>query len=606
MTGNSVGTIRLEARDEGSSSWTTVWSQTGDQGAAWIEAIVDLSQYSGDTVQLRFRGTTNTSWQGDIAIDAFNIVTAFVDTQVPTSPTNLTVTEETASSVGLAWNASTDNVAVVAYEVFQGNALLGEVAGTSANVTGLAEGTTYQFSVRARDGAGNFSSASNTVTATTATTTAASCQGGVVAPYSQSYESNLGLWTQDTGDDINWTRDSGGTPSNNTGPSSGSDGSFYVYVEASVNGTGFPNKRAILNSPCIDLSDETEASFVFDYHMFGATNGGRIDLEVSADNGSSWSSLWNQTGNQGNQWNTVTLDLGAYVGGAIQLRFNRVTGGTWQSDVAIDNTRLVAGGGSSGCSSVDLNTTYNSFSNQDNGNAQLFNGNTELRLSNNAWKFINFPYTVTSNTMIQLEFRSDLQGEIHGVGFESNNDLSSNLVFKLHGTQNWGITAFDNYPNNGQWESYTIPVGNFYTGVADRLLFVADHDAGAGNGDSYFRNVFVYEDANGNGVCDDSEAAAVASFGDETDNLRQIAGNDAIDPLGFEFRLFPNPVTKGQLSLQVIGKEAEHYTIYNMAGQVVKSGSFNETLDVSRLNSGVYIVEIVIGDETFNKRFIKK
>ena len=61
-----------------------------------------------------------------------------------------------------------------------------------------------------------------------------------------------------------------------------------MYVEASGNNTGFPNKRAILNSPCFDLSNETEASFVFDYHMFGSADGGRIDLEVSDDNGATW------------------------------------------------------------------------------------------------------------------------------------------------------------------------------------------------------------------------------------------------------------------------------------------------------------------------------
>ena len=76
--------------------------------------------------------------------------------------------------------------------------------------------------------------------------------------------------------------------------------------------------------------------------MFGSTDGGRVDLEASNDDGATWTSIWNQTGNQGNQWNSVSLNLSAYVGGGVQLRFNRVTGGTWQSDVAIDNINLTA------------------------------------------------------------------------------------------------------------------------------------------------------------------------------------------------------------------------------------------------------------------------
>jgi len=44
---------------------------------------------------------------------------------------------------------------------------------------------------------------------------------------------NQVAWSNTTvGDDINWTRDSGGTPSGNTGPSNGAAGSWYMYVEA--------------------------------------------------------------------------------------------------------------------------------------------------------------------------------------------------------------------------------------------------------------------------------------------------------------------------------------------------------------------------------------
>ncbi|GIH08508.1 hypothetical protein Rhe02_65750 [Rhizocola hellebori] len=89
------------------------------------------------------------------------------DTQPPTVPGNVRVTGVTSSSVTLAWNASTDNVAVTGYEIFQGATLANTVAGTSSTVTGLSANTAYTFTVRARDAAGNRSAASTSVTATT-------------------------------------------------------------------------------------------------------------------------------------------------------------------------------------------------------------------------------------------------------------------------------------------------------------------------------------------------------------------------------------------------------------------------------------------------------
>ena len=52
---------------------------------------------------------------------------------------------------------------------------------------------------------------------------------------------------------------------------------------------------------------------------------------------------------------------------------------------------------------------------QDSGNFQIRGGGKELKIMNNAWKAINFPYTVTATTVIEFEFRSGRQGEIHGL-----------------------------------------------------------------------------------------------------------------------------------------------------------------------------------------------
>ena len=172
-----------------------------------------------------------------------------------------------------------------------------------------------------------------------------SCSGGISTfPYNEGFENTLGAWTQSTADDINWTIDANGTPSNNTGPASATQGTYYLFVEASGNNTGYPNKQAILNSPCFDLSGQTSAMFNFSYHMYGATDMGSIALEASIDNGASWTSIWSETGNKGNTWLTANIDLLAYVGGSLQLRFNRITGSTWQADIAIDNINLTTSG----------------------------------------------------------------------------------------------------------------------------------------------------------------------------------------------------------------------------------------------------------------------
>nr|WP_255421918.1 choice-of-anchor J domain-containing protein [Aquimarina sp. AD10] len=190
------------------------------------------------------------------------------------------------------------------------------------------------------------------------------CTSGISSfPYNESFENTLGAWTQSAADDIDWTVDSNGTPSRSTGPSSANQGTFYIYVEASGNGTGYPNKSAILNSPCIDLSAASTASFSFAYHMFGAADMGSIDLEVSTDEGGSWTSIWNQTGNQGNAWNTANINLSSYAGSGIQLRFNRVTGSTWQADIAIDNISITASTARSNASATNKDITLSVFPN---------------------------------------------------------------------------------------------------------------------------------------------------------------------------------------------------------------------------------------------------
>ncbi|GAA4274015.1 hypothetical protein GCM10022258_33090 [Aquimarina gracilis] len=175
------------------------------------------------------------------------------------------------------------------------------------------------------------------------TTTPPACTNISNFPYSESFESSFADWTNANGDDINWTRDSGGTPSNGTGPSTGQSGSYYLYTEASTNVSppGSPNKVAILDSPCFDLSNETDLSLEFGYHMLG-TDMGTLEVLISTDDGSSYSSVWSQNGNKGDTWNQATVNLATYSGAVIKIRFKGTTGSSWRSDLSIDNIKIAS------------------------------------------------------------------------------------------------------------------------------------------------------------------------------------------------------------------------------------------------------------------------
>ncbi|WP_062057134.1 M14 family zinc carboxypeptidase [Aquimarina longa] len=105
------------------------------------------------------------------------------DTQSPSVPTGVSASNITPTTLTVSWIAATDNVGVTEYDVYRGTTKITSVTRTTANVTGLTANTTYQFSVRAKDAAGNVSDASAILSATT-TGSSDPCAG--VAPYNGS------------------------------------------------------------------------------------------------------------------------------------------------------------------------------------------------------------------------------------------------------------------------------------------------------------------------------------------------------------------------------------------------------------------------------------
>lgn len=366
MYGVAMGSLNVQVSTDDGLSWgSPIWTLSGDQGNAWDTATVDLTAYIGQSIKVRFFGTTGTDFTSDIAIDAVTIdITSlpFSCTSTPIS-CGATVSGTTVGgqSVFSQYNCVSwfESGPEVVYEL-----ILSNPSDVSASLSNLSDDMDLFF-LDACDttacldyGDSNFSlanvppgtyylivdgylGASGTYTLDLTCTTIPDptiCNNTVSSfPYVESFENGLGQYVQSLADSIQWTNQSGGTPTSNTGPSAAFDGSFYMYTEASSNN---PSYTAGLQSPCLDLSAATTATLAFSYHMFGV-NMGTLDVEVSTDNGQTWSApIWTLSGDQGNAWDSASVDLTPYAGQSIKVRFLGTTGSGVRSDMAVDRVMV--------------------------------------------------------------------------------------------------------------------------------------------------------------------------------------------------------------------------------------------------------------------------
>lgn len=104
-------------------------------------------------------------WGGTPAEDRWGIFGT--DTEDPTVPMNVMVSNETSNSIDVSWTASTDNIGVTGYDVYVDGMFSQTVAGTSTTVSSLTASTTYGFTILAKDAQGNSSALSASVDGTT-------------------------------------------------------------------------------------------------------------------------------------------------------------------------------------------------------------------------------------------------------------------------------------------------------------------------------------------------------------------------------------------------------------------------------------------------------
>jgi len=92
---------------------------------------------------------------------------AAADTQPPSPPIGLTVTEITHTSVSLVWKAAHDNISVKGYQIYRDGKKIASVTKTAYTDNNLIPGTKYAYEIKAYDAAGNLSLSSSSLSTET-------------------------------------------------------------------------------------------------------------------------------------------------------------------------------------------------------------------------------------------------------------------------------------------------------------------------------------------------------------------------------------------------------------------------------------------------------
>ena len=133
------------------------------------------------------------------------------------------------------------------------------------------------------------------------------------------------------------------------------------------------------------------------------------------------------------------------------------------------------------------------------GTAVVEDGGATLHLTGNVWKCIGYPYTITPDTVLEFDLQSNVQGEEHAIGMDTDLTIQQGNRFKLYGTQSDSGTSiivdFKNYasyaPNT---HHYVIPIGQYYTGSMQYLFFSNDHDlVDPPMAESVYSNVLIHD-----------------------------------------------------------------------------------------------------------------
>lgn len=636
-TANGVNAANVDillSTDGGNTYPITILAGTPNDGTQTITVPNNV----GSANRIMVKGSNHIFF--DVSNTNFTITTGSTDTVAPSAPTSLTASGTTATSTNLSWTASTDNVGVTGYEVYQGATLKATVTTTTYVVTGLTASTAYSFTVRAKDAAGNTSVASNTATITTSAAGITYCasQGnsiadekigkvvfntinntaGTTAGYtdftslsttvnrgtaytititpswtSSSYAEGYSVWIDynqdgdftDSGEQV-WT-----LAATSTTPVSGT---FTIPATATLGNT---RMRVSMKYNAIPTACEAFSyGEVEDYTVTIAT--GSADTTAPTAPTSLAASGTTQT-TTNLSWTASTDNVGVtgydvYQGATLKATVTTtsyaVTGLTASTAYTFSvRAKDAAGNVSSASNTVNVTTTGTTVSyctSQGNSTADERIGKVVFGTINNTStgtagyeNFTTMSTNATRGSAYTITITPTWTGSTYSEGYAVFIDFNKDGDFSDSGEQVWTRAASTTTPVSG---SITIP--STATLGATRMRVSMKYNA----------------------IPTACEAFSYGQVEDYTINIVSSAkGSEEIEAQDVEISLYPNP-TRDLVNLTSVANNTQ-YRIINMLGQEVSRGKVqNGNLSVQSLSAGTYLLEIETAGKPTVKRFVKQ
>jgi chitodextrinase len=546
---------------------------------------------------------------GDSNIESIT-TTATPDTQAPTAPT-LTANNITQTTVDLTWSGATDNVGVTGYDVYRNGSLLTSVTGTSYQATGLNSATTYSFTVRAKDAAGNISADSNTETITTVaipdtqaptapTLTASNITDNTIDLAWSGATDNVGVTGYDVFIDGGLLTSTTNVSIQVTGLNPGTTYSFTVKAkDAAGNSSANSNTETVTTTapdtqaptaPTLTSSNITETTV--DLAWSGATdNVGVTSYDVYSD-GSFLTSVsatnYQITSLTANTTYSFTVRA-KDAAGNVSTDSNTQTITTLQGQPN-STTILHQGFFESGWDGwADGGSDVARYS-----GSRSYEGNYSIRIRDNSGTASAMTLSnvdVSSFDSVSIEFyfyaRSMESGEDFWVRF---NDGSSWTTIATYARG----TDFQN--NNFYTATVTIDKANFNFPSNAKFRFQCD---ASGNADYIYIDQITISGIIGTGRNyrgNNNNVTFIRSLAEASENELEID----------DFIVYPNPVKGDFISIRMANAINATYKIANILGQTVKAGKVSTQINVGDLKTGIYIIEVNDGDEVMTKKFIKQ